>query len=229
MMSNFELFEQREYERNCSNRISPRKARNNKLLPPECHQIISSSCNERVSPRRQRGIDCLDFLGSQQPVTSPNQTQSSSGGTRRFTVVASNNGNNDGSNDRNGSNGRSTTSPSAEIVIVPETGSVSSNNQDIEKFQQEINNLRQENYTLRQNLLNCRRQQEPRQSSRSSESSDSSYHTAESGSTSTKENQGQNQNGSVTVLDDNTGFFGPLYNAANAVMNFIRGGEDNES
>lgn len=179
MLSNFELFEQREYERNCTKRISPRKERNNKLLPPECHQIISSSCNKRVSPRRQRGIDCLDFLGSQQqPMITPNQPQSSSNGTRSFTVSTRNNGGNDGSNDgsngRNGSNGSSTPpqTSSSETVIVVETGSVPSNNQDIEKLQQKINRLEQEKDKLQQELLNCMSPYDQREIRQSSDSSD---------------------------------------------------------
>lgn len=152
-MSNFELFEQREYERKCSERISPRKTRNNKLLPPECHQTISSSCDERVSPRREKGVDCLDLLGSQQqPVTSPNQKQSSSNGTRSFTVTAKNNG----SNDRNGLIRRSST---AERVTVTENSSVSSVDQeDIKKLQQEINKLQQEINNLTQEVDTLRKQ-----------------------------------------------------------------------
>lgn len=163
-MSNFELFEQREYERKCSERISPRKTRNNKLLPPECHQTISSSCDERVSPRREKGVDCLDLLGSQQqqPVTSPNQRQSSSNGTRSFTVTPRNNG----SNDRNGLNRRSSTAESVtpqtlptERVTVTENNSVSSVDQeDIKKLQQEINKLQQEINNLTQEVDTLRKQ-----------------------------------------------------------------------
>lgn len=171
-MSSFELFEQRDYERNCSKRISPRRARNNKLLPPECHQTILSSCNERVSPRRQRGIDCLDFINSQQPpMTSSNQRQSSSSETRRGNIVINNNrstnGSNNGSSVRNGSNGRSTTPQNTpiETVTVVETSSVSPNDQFIEKYEQEINKLQQENNKLQRRLSDCERlqlQQEPR-------------------------------------------------------------------
>src|SRR5688572_27140656 len=64
-MSNFVFFEQYEYERNCSKRISPRRARNYKLLPPECYEAFSSSCHKRISPRRERGIeDCFDSSNS---------------------------------------------------------------------------------------------------------------------------------------------------------------------
>lgn len=161
-MSNFQLFEQREYERKCSERISPRKARNNKLLPPECHQTVSSSCDERVSPRREKGVDCLDLLGSQQPVTSPTQRQSSSGGTRSFTVTARNNG----SNNRNDLTRRSSTTESVtpqtlptERVTVTENISISSVDQeDIKKLQQEINKLQREINNLTQEIDTLREQ-----------------------------------------------------------------------
>lgn len=140
-MSSFELFEQRDYERNCSKRSSPRKARNNKLLPPECHQTILSSCNERVSPRRQRGIDCLDVLGPQQPAPSQIQRQSSSSEIRRGNIVINSNRSNNGSSVRNGSNRRSTTPQNAPIETVIETKSVSvlPNDQDIKmQLQQDV-------------------------------------------------------------------------------------------
>src|SRR5690606_3056375 len=104
-MSNFELFEQLEYERNCSERVSPRRTRNNKLLPPECQPSFSSSCGERVSPRRLKGLDCLDFFGGQQPSSSPTSRQSSTG-VRSFTVTARNNGSSNGSRNASGNGSR---------------------------------------------------------------------------------------------------------------------------
>lgn len=149
-MSNFELFEQLDYERNCSERISPRRVRNNKLLPPECQPTLSSSCGERVSPRREKGIDCLDFFGSQQPVNSPTQRQSSSSGTTRFTVTARNNGNSNGRGSQNGSPTGSVAPQTllTERVTVTETGFVPSINQDAERLRQETERLRREEQEL---------------------------------------------------------------------------------
>lgn len=50
-------------------RSSPRRRRNNKILPPECHQSIFN-CQYRISPRRQRGIDC-ENLTSVAKVSEP--------------------------------------------------------------------------------------------------------------------------------------------------------------
>lgn len=44
----------------CSERVSPRRLRGNKILPPECHYILQSYCNQRISPRRQRN-GCEEF------------------------------------------------------------------------------------------------------------------------------------------------------------------------
>lgn len=53
----------------CLERSSPRRRRNNKILPPECHQSIFN-CQYRISPRRQRGIDC-ENLTSVAKVSEP--------------------------------------------------------------------------------------------------------------------------------------------------------------
>lgn len=166
-MSNFELFEQLDYERNCSERISPRRVRNNKLLPPECQPTLSSSCGERVSPRREKGIDCLDFFGSQQPMNSPTQRQSSSSGTTRFTVTARNNGNSNGRGSQNGSPTGSVAPQTllTERVTVTETGFVPSINQDAERLRQETERLRREEQELlarQRSLLDEQRERERR-------------------------------------------------------------------
>lgn len=53
----------------CSERTSPRRRRNNKILPPECHQSIFG-CQDRISPRRQREIDC-ENLTSKVKISEP--------------------------------------------------------------------------------------------------------------------------------------------------------------
>lgn len=45
----------------CSERVSPRRLRANKILPPECHHVLQSYCTQRISPRRQRN-DCEEFV-----------------------------------------------------------------------------------------------------------------------------------------------------------------------
>lgn len=250
-MSSFELFEQRDYERNCSKRISPRRARNNKLLPPECHQTILSSCNERVSPRRQRGIDCLDFLGPQQPTPSQIQRQSSSSETRRGNIVinsnrstnGSSNRSNNGSSVRNGSNGRSTTPQNTpiETVTVVETSSVSPNNQVIEKYEQEINKLQQENNKLQRRLSDCERlqlQQEPRLLGSSLRISslfdteknkvgavDDTEESKTDGNDVQNDGNGAQNGGNGVTVDGNEGrgFFGNVAQGVRGFVNYVRG------
>lgn len=45
----------------CSERVSPRRLRDNKILPPECHYVLQSYCTQRISPRRQRN-GCEEFV-----------------------------------------------------------------------------------------------------------------------------------------------------------------------
>lgn len=45
----------------CSERVSPRRLRANKILPPECHYVLQSYCTQRISPRRQRN-GCEEFV-----------------------------------------------------------------------------------------------------------------------------------------------------------------------
>lgn len=54
----------------CSERTSPRRRRNNKILPPECHHQSIFGCQDRISPRRQREIDC-ENLTSQVKISEP--------------------------------------------------------------------------------------------------------------------------------------------------------------
>lgn len=66
----------------CSERISPRRLRGNKILPPECHSILQSYCNQRISPRRERN-GCEEFaedvlLSNISPPTTPVLSRTSS-------------------------------------------------------------------------------------------------------------------------------------------------------